>query len=73
MNYVGQGGKGECESLAGASLGNPNDVSAAGNDWPALGLDGSRLTEVFADGHHRRILTEVRELQDGFETLSTAA
>ena len=46
--------QGEGERLARASLGYADDVSPAANDGPALGLDGSWLGELTADGHHRR-------------------
>ena len=73
VEHVLQSRQGKCKSLAAASLGDANNVTATPNDRPALGLDWGGLLKVFDDAHDLRVRAEVGEVLNRFVGLAQSA
>ena len=73
VEHVLQGRQRKCKSLAAASLGDSDDVAAAADDRPALGLDRGGLVKIFHHTHDFCVRAEVRKVLDRFVGLAQSA
>ena len=73
VEHVLQSRQRKCKGFAAASLGDSDDVAAAADDRPALGLDRGGLVKIFHHTHDFCVRAEVRKVLDRFVGLAQSA
>ena len=73
VEHVLQSRQRKCKGFATASLSDSDDVAAAADDRPALGLDWGRLVKIFHHTHDFCVRAEVRKVLYRFVGLAQSA